>query len=112
MVADEGCGEVYILSPRETHWSTLFSVPVMHRSFFSSTVITWSVSVLKNLLLAARSPQLGSSFHHSILPVHHLVMPRIQTLEPMPRRPSKEERRGLSWIDDFCNVCCPSPSSR
>ena len=31
-----------------THWSTDLSVPVMERSFLSSTVTLWSVSVLKS----------------------------------------------------------------
>lgn len=30
----------------DTHWSTDLRVPVMERSFFSSTVTLWSVSVL------------------------------------------------------------------
>lgn len=52
--------------PPSTHWSTDLSVPVMHKSFFSSTVIGWSVSVLKNLESANLNPSLpGSHCNHN-----------------------------------------------
>jgi hypothetical protein len=40
---------------RGTHWSTDLSVPVIARSFLSSTVTRWSVSVLKTEKMSCQS---------------------------------------------------------
>ena len=42
-----------------THWSTDFKTPVIERSFLSSTVTVWSVSVLKSEKMSLKDVQIS-----------------------------------------------------
>ena len=87
----------------ETDWSTDLSVPLMWRSFLSSTVTSWSVSVLKTEKMSYASTRFISTASE------HLDG---DELTISIRGEGRSKGRTNSEIVHFATCLCPLPPSR